>query len=218
MARNKSKNSNMKDTATYKVAKKAAMDVMRDQSETKTHVYDGQSGVTSANSFSANNLLYYFNIAQGITQQTRLGNQIRVSKIDTEVFLTLNQDYFVGATNNYPVFARLIEYTPIEDQQDNLALTNGFDQVDLDRYEIHSDVTQIMTESKPYFRWQRAKFYKRPKVVQWIDATGGSVAKNNRKIYFCVYDEIGGITRLPITGGTALTHVLWRMRIDYKDF
>lgn len=206
------------NTRTYKIAKKAALQVVKQQSETKTHVYDGTSGVTSANSLSANNLLYFFNIAQGDTQQTRDGNQIRVTSTAWDVYITLNQDYFAATPVNYPVYCRLVEYTPIEDQQDNLSFTNGYDQVDLDRYRVHSDVVQVMTENKPYFHWKKTKYYKRPMVVQWIDGTGGSVAKNNRKLHFIMYDEIGGITRLPITGGTAMVNIVWQHRTKYKDF
>lgn len=214
MAKPKQKNSKMNP---FQIAKKAAMDVLKEQTETKTHVYDGSSGVTSANSLSVNNLLYFFNILQGDTQQTRDGNQIRVTKTDVDVYITLNQDYFAATPANYPVYCRLIEYTPIEDQQDNLSFTNGYDQIDLDRYRVHADVIQVMTENKPYFHWKKSKYYKRPMVVQWSDGTGGSVCKNNRKIHFLIYDEIGGITRLPITGGTAMTQILWQMRVNFKD-
>lgn len=162
--------------------------------------------------------MYFFNIAQGDTQQTRDGNQIRVTSTAWDVYITLNQDYFAAIPANYPVYCRLVEYTPIEDQQDNLSFTNGYDQVDLDRYKVHSDVVQVMTENKPYFHWKKTKYYKRPMVVQWIDGTGGSISKNNRKLHFIMYDEIGGITRLSITGGTAMVNIVWQHRTKYKDF
>lgn len=202
---------------TFKIAKKAALQVIKQQSETKTHVADGGGGTTSANAFSVNNNLYYYNIAQGDTQALRDGNQIRVTKTALDIHFTINQDYFAATLTNYPVYCRVVEYTPIEDQQDNLTFTFGYDQVDLDRFRVHSDQVMVMTESKPWARFKRTRYHKRPQRVQWSDATGASVCKNNRKIYWCFYDEIGGVSRLPITGGTAMVNFVYQYRCNYKD-
>jgi len=207
-----------KTQAMVKVARSEARKVVSKMSETKTHVADTAGGVTTASSFSVNNNWYYYNIAQGDTQATRDGNQIRVTKTELDMHFTLNQDYFVGLTANYPVYHRIVEYTPIEDQQDNLVFTNGYDQIDLDKYRVHSDQITVMTETKPWARFKRVRYHKRPTCVQWSDATGASVCKNNRKIYWCVYDEQGGISRLPITGGTALHHYVIQYRCNFKDF
>lgn len=200
-----------KRVTTKRVAE-IARSVLKKNTETKTKVNHGDYPISSANALSVNNKFDFFDIATGTDQSSRDGNQIRVTNLEYRIVWMLNQQV-VTTTAQYPLICRVIEYTPKQDQSADLSFANIHDMPDLDNFSIHKDITFTLSPEKPTHIVTSRKWFKRPLMVQYNASTaGGTITKNERKLYFC-YGTDGLHT---LAAGNCLS-VQYQYRYRYKD-
>ncbi len=168
-------------------------------SETKTKVLDNSNSITdSARTTISNSLI---DLDQGITQDTRIGNQIRVTSMKYDWF-------FTGADSTNSI--RVIIYVP---KDPNTVLSGvGFNQApDLDQFTILKDLF-ICTggtggncvRRNGWIRFNRGN--RSGMMVNYSDGEGTSVTKNNLMVYM-VSDSLA----------VADPQVNGFVRIYYKD-
>lgn len=191
-----------------------ARKVLHTNTETKTKTQSGDYPMGLSNMNAATNKIDLFAIAVGDDQQTREGNQVRVTYLEYRLRFCLNENVLgVASVSYYPILVRVIEYTPRMNQDDDLSLLNIHSSPDLDKYAIHQDREFALTPGvKPHQMVWRQKYFKNPLRVQYASSTQDDISHNQRKIYWMIdTDSLKSIT------SNNILSISWNCRIKYKD-
>lgn len=191
---------------------KIARKVTRQEQETKTVILTGNTTLNGTTPFSSSNKLDWFQIAAGTSQQTRLGNEIKVTGVDYRLMFLLNEQ-LVTSASEYPILVRVIEYTPKDDASSDLSMANFYELPDLDQYAVHSDTVKCLAPNGHQCAiFKRTKWFKRPITVRYHNTNADSVVKNERKLYFI----IGTDSNHTLDTG-ACVGMVYQARVRFKD-
>lgn len=169
-----SKRKYMKRRTNKKGFRKAVLKIVDKEIETKHK--DGSWNGVSVSTIPVSNSLV--NINQGVDQNQRIGNQIKLTSVKGDFFFVLNpnQDY-----HNL----RLILYMKKDISGPDLSI-QYFEQPDYDKFTIVKDV--LLPLSKYGETSKRLSFWKKMRPLVTYDGALGTTCQKNELLFFYVSD------------------------------